>query len=445
MNLILYASDANARKARNDILHSNSLHPPADQIEALLVAYVTQWPEDAAFIGAEVLHSHVGHHFMGSMAALLPLFAASFNMVRRLAPPGMAVAFYMPDFDTPTLLVAYLERAHLLHPREFRPMWRDFYHELLGFVEPADRTRLSGIAKAQWWFMQTEPSAITVADIHQHPDETMLALLWNTHLARRRGRTFYGRRLHQDPRMDTLQDVLEKLQTVTAAKKHRVDSAIVNLLLHYVVAFIVDHRDIDKAQMPAEARWEEEQTYMALVRTTIELGADPLHADFAHGTSAACFRLPQRRIGRGSDYQLLCTSSTFPVACQLIGAFATNAPLIPIGSLVYAAEDQATARMLAVAMASHPRLGRGSLLGLIEPEFVRTYMVPAARCSVTIPRSPEASYALALRRRLLFDAGISLFDIQNPAVLPLFGDSIRQRTPLTPALIDNFRALPRQP
>ena len=244
--------------------------------------------------------------------------------------------------------------------------------------------------------------------------------------------------------MDTLQDVLEKLQTVTAAKKHQVDSAIVNLLLHYVVAFIVDHRDIDKAQMSIAARWEEEQTYTALVRTTIELGADSLHEVITRNRTTTYFLPLPPRNDRCIDFQLLRTSSTIQTAGKMLRAYTTNAPLIPIGSLVFAAEDEATARMLAVAMASHPRLGRGSLLGLIDTELLRAYLAPAARCSVTIPRSPKASYALALRRRLLFDAGISLFDIQNTAMLPLFGDSIRQRTPLTPALIDAFRALHAQ-
>ena len=387
-------------------------------VESRLVAYLARWPADTTLIGVEILY-HITREDSVSHARLI----AGFDMVRRLAPPAVAVAmpWTQAGYSCATLLVTYLANAHTYHRREFRTVWRNFYRALLEFIEPSDRARIDAIAKAQWWFLRTKAASMTVADIQQRPDEMVLALLWNT--IRSHIKVDGGR-------FDTIEDVLTKLQTFAAAKKWRVDGAMVNLLLRYVVTFIDELPPYDIVSSQATERWAKEETYVTLVRTTIELGADPLRIDLDGEFDV-------------DGYPALHRSPS--IEGYLGKTLSQRGSFTPISWILYTAKEESAARMLAVAMASHPRLGRGSLLGLIEPEFVRTYMVPAARCSVTIPRSPEASYARALRRRLLFDAGISLFRAADRAVVRLFNDCVYERTPLTPALIDNFRALPRQP
>ena len=126
-------------------------------------------------------------------------------------------------------------------------------------------------------------------------------------------------------------------------------------------------------------------------------------------------------------------------------ALRTGGAASALGELLARARDVGRERMLAVAMAFHPRLGARSLLGALEPSLAAEHLAPA--CRILSPGAlagvPSAR-ADALRDEL---AGVEGVDLDGRGVptqrfaglLALFRQALRAPGPLTPRMRAEFR------
>ena len=118
----------------------------------------------------------------------------------------------------------------------------------------------------------------------------------------------------------------------------------------------------------------------------------------------------------------------------------------PLPELLQAAEADVRARQLAVAMALHPRLGRGSGLGALGDDLLRGFVATTRRCCSAAPQqsTPQIDYAMALAAALEAEAGVRVALPGGGLYAPIdreFRACARARAPLTPALRRRFRVL----
>jgi hypothetical protein len=428
--------DTEAESARAQILACTD----AARVRQLLPAFIKRWPADAGPLGVELLRTTSStdltrvHELVRVVLALIP-----------------DVSLIDPDASLAKLpiLLTYLERARLQSPG-----WSGVFERVLALSPPDMQLELRAIPEAQWWFMQSAPSDITEAELKVMPEETVLALYWNTLNARRLVREFgidrgYTIKRH-DARVDSVKDVHTKLRLFFNAKR-TLSVDLANALLQGTITFIHDDaRGLRSGStaLPHHERWSTEQTYLALLRLCIELGADPtarglrnpLRPSLVHATYGELWcHLQATQLPRIA-YAVSVDPSPRPlnIICEDL-ALAT-----PVGSLLQAGVDEVQQRMLAVAMARHPRLGANSLLAHVDSELLRAYLAPACTYVATLPKTPVETYTTDLRMRLLYNADISMFHLRDTeeeqALLTLWWDSVRSRAPVTAQLVQSFRA-----
>ena len=175
--------------------------------------------------------------------------------------------------------------------------------------------------------------------------------------------------------------IVEKLRAYNAVA----DSVMLEQTMGYIEHF------------PSTKGWADMEETSAIVRVVIEMGADPLTQ-------------------RAPLSEVIWT---------------------PLGELLHNAQAEARARIVAVMMATHPRLGAQSPLRGWDTELLRKYLAPACSGSVTVV--PPLSDAAAALRRALWFSGQCAVMFQNkywgPNTIECFLEAVRSRAPPTPQLI----------
>ena len=359
----------------------------------------------------------------------------------------------------PTLLVRALELTHVAHCVEARPLWGVVYDRLLQHARPTDvaaRDKLDRITREQRWLAQTSPWDLLTASpwddeaangllaSMRHP-EALPAVFWS--LPRCCSvPTAYAKLVRYRVPLNSEQanDMLRRALSVTACVLHP-----------YADAFLWRTASSDEGSTRPQTRWHHQEGCLSLIRfALVGLGGDPtMRVAVSRPEETSLFvsqiSVPgerERRVGSLSEY-----------FARVISLHArpyhiprpVDVRRTPVGALLHEGDLESRARVLALLMATHPRLGERSLLAQLEPCLFRAQLAPAARRLVCLPADGRAAAiesafrVIGTELSLPPDAPhVNLFvpraGGRRHGLHALFAACVRGRWPLTPALREEF-------